>query len=83
MPDSERKDFIGFIMETEKADKKGLLNEFWAKDNDEDLHKFFQDNKFTDIKRPHCKEIVETMNRLKRGGIIPKPGPCDGTTKGY
>jgi hypothetical protein len=83
MADPERKDFIGFIMETEKADKKDLLNKFWAKDNADDLYKFFQDNKFTEIMKPHCTEILATMDRLKRGGIIPKPGPCDGPNKGY
>lgn len=96
-PDEARKDFLGFILETQT--NEALVEEFFSitdKEMDTDkakakaLHKFFKQAGFTEIKEDECENILKVRIRLECAkipsiGDVPRHGekPCPGPDMGY
>ncbi len=81
-PERKRKDFIGFILASEKEEE--LSKEFLTIKNAEKLLSFFKREGFTRIDEPACKDILKSKtkkNATTQHQLSPKqpgeaPVPC-------
>jgi len=82
----QRKDFISFLLATEKptAEAKKLTAEFLKVKGDTNLYEFFKKHKYTDISVEECMEIWKFM-RDRNAFIhnLPSDIECDPSVKGY
>jgi len=70
----KRKDFIGFIL---AAEQNGNLFARFLHEK-KDLYEFFQREKFTEISKDSCTDILEARTRLEQmsiGELIEEPCP--------
>jgi len=77
---AKRKDFIGFIVDAESDVQ--LATQFFSRITAQELHKFFSDKGYTEIKeQPDCEQILKGRNGLL--GVSFAKGPFDCPERGY
>ena len=78
--ETQRKDFIGFILDAEKSEE--LTREFLAQREPKGLYAFFQKNGYDEILLSDCDDILTAEQRL--GDVVELhhvAGECEGKAK--